>query len=182
MLRSQPNIYLDGIEVHAMAGDGTAVTINRHHNRDPAARFPSACIIDGDSRQPTNAEEKVYRLSGQCPEAYVFDRVLEAEEAKGRLTIRLNQPFDKTEALLTQLREIRRTNRDAHLLFNQVGEALGFIPVDSVQEAFFATYNEAYPQEVELLIGNIRPFLPSCPPIPIDAPTQLPTPAPSLGD
>lgn len=54
MLRTRADIELGKIEVHAMAGDGTAVTINRHHNHNPATRFPSVCVIDGDSRQATS--------------------------------------------------------------------------------------------------------------------------------
>jgi len=161
MLRASANLELDEIEVHAMAGDGTAVTINRHHNNNPTIRFPSVCVIDGDSRQTTNDMERVYRLPGECPEAYIFDRVLEAEGEKGRLTIRLSQPFAQAARLIDRLGEIRRTNRDLHLLFSQVGEALGFIPVESVQEAFFTTWAEAYPDEVEALIGRIRAILPT---------------------
>lgn len=161
MLRTHGDLDLDGIEIHAMAGDGTAVTINRHHNHNPAMRFPSACVIDGDSRQETSELDKVYRLPGECPEAYIFDRVLEAEDASGRLTIRLSQPFAESAQLVNRLREIRRTNRDPHLLFSQVGEALGFIPLASVQEAFFTTWAEAYRDEVDELIAKIRALLPA---------------------
>ena len=161
MLRSRKDIELDQVEVHAMAGDGTAVTINRYHNVNPSVRFPSACIIDGDSSQETSDAGKVYRLPGGSPEAYVFDRVLEATEASGRLTIRLGQPFAEATQLIERLHEIRRTNRDPHLLFSQVGEALGFIPVESVQEAFFTTWAEAYPDELESLTVKIRALLPS---------------------
>ncbi|MFC4821570.1 ATP-dependent nuclease [Dokdonella ginsengisoli] len=161
MLRARRELELDGVEVHAMAGDGTAVTINRHHNLSPAKRFPSSCVIDGDSKQLTSDQDHVYRLPGECPEAYVFDRVLEAADASGRLTIRLSQPFAEAARLIERLREIRRTNRDPHLLFSQVGEALGFIPVEAVQEAFFTTWAEAYPTEVDELIEKIRALLPA---------------------
>lgn len=161
MLRTRRDLALDAIEVHAMAGDGTAVTINRHHNLNPAVPFPSACVIDGDSRQQTSEPDKVYRLPGECPEAYVYDRVLEAADASGRLTIRLQQPFADAARLVERLREIRRTNRDPHLLFSQVGETLGFIPVEAVQEAFFTTWAESYPEELEALVDKVRALLPA---------------------
>jgi Predicted ATPases len=160
MLRMDGGIGLDEIEVHAMAGDGTAVTINRHHNQNPAVRFPSVCVIDGDSQQEASDPDKVYRLPGECPEAYIFDRVLEAEDATGRLTVRLQKGFAETAQLMERLHEIRRTNRDPHLLFSQVGEALGFVPVEAVQEAFFTTWAESYPAEVEELVGKVRALLP----------------------
>ncbi|WP_217316364.1 AAA family ATPase [Rhodanobacter sp. B04] len=161
MLRARANIQIEQIEVHAMAGDGTAVTINRHHNLNPATRFPSVCIIDGDSRQDESGPNKVYRLPGECPEAYVFDRVLEAESTSARLAIRLSQPFAEASLLIERLREIRRTNRDPHVLFSQVGEVLGFIPIESVQEAFFTTWGEAYPDEASEVTNNICALLPA---------------------
>lgn len=154
MLRSRKDIAVDAIEVHPMAGDGTAVSINRSHNQNPARRFPSVCILDGDSRQGECAAERVYRLPGAAPEAYVFDRCIEATAEHGRLAVRLNQPFADTANVLRLVQEERRTNRDAHLLFTQIAERLGFMPADVVREAFFATWNDAYPNERDALLNQ----------------------------
>jgi hypothetical protein len=161
MLRTRRGVHVDAIEVHPMAGDGTAVAINRFHNQDPAARFPSVCMIDGDSRQAENEPARVFRLPGQSPEAYVFDRVMEAAGAEGgRLAVRLNQPFGESERVLALLRDIRMANRDAHVLYEQVAERLGFMPVEVVREAFFATWTDAYSAEREAIVESVTPWLP----------------------
>ncbi|MDZ5459278.1 AAA family ATPase [Azohydromonas lata] len=161
MLRSRRSIAVDAIEVHPMAGDGTAVKINRHHNQSPARRFPSICILDGDSRQNESAEDHVYRLPGASPEAYVFDRCIEATAEHGRLAVRLNQPFAEAANVVQLLQQTRMANRDAHLLFSIVAERLGFMPVDVVREAFFATWNDAYQDERDALLNKFAAFLPS---------------------
>lgn len=161
VLRSARNMHIDGVEVHPMAGDGTAVSINRHHNANPAVPFPSVCFIDGDSRQEERETDKVFRLPGQSPEGYIFDSVMDVADAEGgRLAVRLLQPFAESDRVLGKLRDIRRTNRDSHVIFHQVAEALGFMPVEVVREAFFATWIEAYPAEVEAVLDRVRPHLP----------------------
>jgi hypothetical protein len=161
MLRTKPEIATDAVEVHSMAGDGTAVKLNRAHNQSPASRFPSVCIIDGDSSQGTSDADRVYRLPGAMPEAYVFDRCMEAVVESARLAVRLLQPFDQAAAVMRTLGEVRMANRDAHLLFSQVAERLGMMPVEVVQEAFFATWIAAYPDERDLLLNQFRDLWPT---------------------
>ncbi|WP_082578342.1 AAA family ATPase [Lysobacter sp. Root690] len=155
VLRAQNQLVIAGVEVHPMAGDGTAVSINRHHNHDPAVRFPSLCMIDGDSRQAENGGEKVYRLPGQVPEAHVFDKVLEADGEHGRLIMRLHQPFGEQVQKIAALRAVRAANRDPHLIFQQVAEAFGYMSLDVVREAFFTTWVEAYPAEAQAIVAPI---------------------------
>lgn len=161
MLRSRRGLAVDAIEVHPMAGDGTAVNINRYHNQSPARRFPSICILDGDSRQVESAAEHVYRLPGADPEAYVFDRCIEAAAEHGRLAVRLNQPFADAPNVLRLVQDVRIANRDAHVLFTQIAERLGFMPVDVVREAFFATWNDAYQGERDTLLNRFATLLPA---------------------
>ena len=160
MLRTQKGMAVDAVEVHAMAGDGTAVKLNRAHNQSPASRFSSVCILDGDSQQNTNAAEYVYRLPGAMPEAFVFDRCMEAAGESARLAVRLLQPFDSAGAVTKKLNEVRISNRDAHLLFSQVAESLGMLPLEVVQEAFFATWVSAYPGERDALLNQFRDLWP----------------------
>lgn len=161
MLRSLRGIAVDAIDVHPMAGDGTAVNINRYHNQSPASRLPSVCILDGDSRQDENPADRVYRLPGADPEAYVFDRCIEAVEEHGRLVVRLNQRFSDAANVIRLVQDVRMANRDAHLLFTQIAERLGFMPVDVVREAFFATWNDAYQGERDALVNRFAAFLPA---------------------
>ena len=59
MIRSDPSIAFDAIDVYPMGGDGTAINANKYHNEDPSNHIPSLCMIDGDSRQCANEEKKV---------------------------------------------------------------------------------------------------------------------------
>jgi predicted ATPase len=161
ILRSRSDIAIEGIEIHAMLGDGTAVKMNKNHNIDPAARFKSVCIVDGDSQQSTSSAEKVYRLPGDAPEAYIFDKVLEKAESKGAiLAVRLLQTFESAETVLAILREIRRTNVDTHVIFSQIGLKLGLVPESTVRDAFLATWVEAYPEECATILNAIDALLP----------------------
>lgn len=161
ILRSQSVVAVEGVEVHAMLGDGIAVKVNKNHNLDPSAKFPSACYIDGDSRQTESPVDRVFRLPGESPEAYVFDRVLEqAASMAGILAVRLLQPFNAAERIIEALNEIRRTNRDPHVLFSQAGQALGLIPETTVRDAFVTTWAEAYPEEASSIIQPILDLLP----------------------
>ena len=65
------SIIENSLEIHAMAGDGTAVAINKYHNDDPSVKFKSICIIDGDSKQQDSEADKVFRLPGESPEKYI---------------------------------------------------------------------------------------------------------------
>jgi predicted ATPase len=161
MLRATPNVAVDAVEVHQMAGDGTAVAINRHHNANPAVDFPSVCILDGDSRQADDAAGRVFRLPGANPEAHVFDRVLEAlDREAGRLIVRLQQPLANEARVIEILRDVRATNRDPHILYAQVAERLGFMPQQVVQEAFFTTWNDAYAAEREAVLAGFLNDIP----------------------
>ncbi len=86
ILRQFGGVALDHIEVYAMEGDSIAVNVNRHHNMDPSRRFPSVCLIDGDSRQRESSVELVFRLPGEGPESYVFDKVMEVFDQFRRST------------------------------------------------------------------------------------------------
>lgn len=71
------SIIENSLEIHAMAGDGTAVAINKYHNDDPSVKFKSICIIDGDSKQQDSEADKVFRLPGESPEKYIYGKVVE---------------------------------------------------------------------------------------------------------
>jgi hypothetical protein len=144
-----------------MLGDGTAVKINKNHNLDPAARFPSVCFIDVDSHQQENPDERVFRLPGTSPEAHIFDRVLEkAASLGGILSVRLLQPHSASDAVIAKLKSKRMTNRDPHVLFSEIGQDLGLLPESTVRDAFLATWTEAYPEECERLLQPIKDLLP----------------------
>lgn len=161
VIRSRENIAGEAIEIHAMLGDGTAVKVNKNHNVDPASKFPSACYIDGDSQQTPSAADRVFKLPGDSPEAYVFDSVMDmAASVGGVLAVRLLQPFASSDKVLAKLKARRLTNLDPHILFAQIGHDLGLIPESTVRDAFLATWVETYPDRCADILAGINALLP----------------------
>jgi predicted ATPase len=161
ILRQTGGIAIDHLEVHAMQGDGIAVAINRYHNKDPSARVPSACIIDGDSRQTTSPPDRVFRFPGESPESYVFDKVMERwDSVGGRLSVALLQKFENSDEVRRICREVRMSNRDPHLLFSQIGERLGLLPEFTAASAFANIWAQSYGDDVGSILEGIRSMLP----------------------
>ena len=162
MLRQVGGLAIDHIQVHALQGDGTAVAINLHHNRDPSTNVRSVCFVDGDSRQKASAETGVYRLPGKSPEAFVFDEVLSAwSEFGGKLAVALLQRFENAEAVKDACKSVRLSNRDPHLLFAQLGERLGLLPEATVAAAFANILGASVPLKVHDVLEHIRNLLPT---------------------
>ncbi|MFP2895070.1 AAA family ATPase [Myxococcus sp. AB056] len=162
MLRSQKDIAVDHVEVHSMAGDGTAVKINENHNKNPAISFSSVCFIDGDSQQKTSDEGRVYRLPGECPEEYVYDQVMAVLENKaGILAVALHMDYEDQQWVSDVVRSVRHTNMDPHLLFSQVGRQLRLLAAETVRRAFLSVWASSYPEEVKSLLAPLRDVLPA---------------------
>lgn len=161
ILRQDNGFPIDHVQVHAMAGDGTAVAMNRYHNRNPAVKFPSICLIDGDSRQSEDDAQLVYKLPGGSPETTVFSGVMDKwPEVGGRLTVALHQRFDREDEIRRLCDDARRQNKDTHLIFAQLGEKLGLLPARTVADAFVNIWAQAYATETEQLVRRIRDKLP----------------------
>ena len=93
------SIIENSLEIHAMAGDGTAIAINKYHNNDLSVKFKSICIIDGDSKQQDSEADKVFRLPGESPEKYIYGKVVELisnpnETKIGELSLLLQKRFE----------------------------------------------------------------------------------------
>jgi AAA ATPase domain len=160
MLRARQDAPQDAIAIHTLAGDGTAVAVNHHHNLDPTAKYPSYCLIDGDSHQKEDVSERVIRLPGGTPDGYVFDKIIEGfDKIGGQLAVALLQPYEFSPKLLEVLKDIRRTNKDPHLLPSQVGLRMGLIPENIVRNAFVRAHTVAYPEEVNRTLHPISSAL-----------------------
>lgn len=157
IIASDESIHHDEIEIHGMEGDGTAVSMNKSHNANQSIKTKSICVIDGDSEQSESVKNLVYRLPGQAPESYVYDKVTDViDEVAGMLTVALHKPFEFHGKLKGLLETIRKTNRDEHLLFSQVGKELGFVSEDVVKSAFLSTWVNKYPDDVALILNPIK--------------------------
>jgi predicted ATPase len=155
-------VELDAVKVHSMGGFDPAVTVNAQHNRDPTASFKSVCLVDGDRRSDVNLEAKVFALPGdQAPEAHVFQRVLQVlDQEAARLAVSMQLPTDAQDRVKSVVQELNMTNRDIHLIFSQIGEALDFTAEETVQTAFLAIWAQNYPDEVDELLSGFRDELP----------------------
>ncbi len=161
ILSYMPNIAIDAISIHAMRGDGTAVRVHLNHNNDPAAQQTSLCVIDGDSLQVESNEKKIYRLPGAGPEATVYDFILNnIDDLAGELAVRLLKPYEYQTTLIEKIKSIRNTNRDYHLLFSQLGKAIGFISESRVKEAFLTQWCEMNGDFINELFEKTKDFLP----------------------
>ncbi|NJN57787.1 MAG: AAA family ATPase [Leptolyngbyaceae cyanobacterium SL_5_9] len=161
ILRSLTGVAMDAVSVHAMEGDGTAVTVHRGRKFDPSVSQPSVCLIDGDSKQLESTADSIYRLPGQSPESYIYDKVVEKlDEVSGELAVALLRPYEEEAKVAEIVRSVRNTNRDSHLLYSQVGRKLGLIPEARVREAFITLWARTFPDEVQAIT---QPFLDKIP-------------------
>jgi ABC-type multidrug transport system ATPase subunit len=140
------------VEVHAVHGDGNAVNTHLSHLRNPAVTFKSLCVIDGDSAQREDVDGGVVRLPGAQPELAVFESIrARLGEDLAILTVSCQRPPEAQGPVQRVIEEVARTNRDPHLLFNQVGIKIGFVPEAIVRGAFLALWvrsNEAFCQDL----------------------------------
>jgi hypothetical protein len=151
-----PDQY-DQVEVHAVSGDGNAVRVHRNRSNDPTAKYRSLCIIDGDSSQIEDQEKGIFRLPGTQPESQVFNEVLDAAPMDiAILTVSLQLPPTKQDLVKTVINDVATTNRDPHLLFNQIGMRLGFIPEDIVRGAFVNLWVRSQANSLDPLIRRIK--------------------------
>lgn len=155
----------NSIEVHAMSGDGTAVAVNKYHNEDPSVRFKSICIIDGDSRQNDSPEKNIYRLPGESPEKYIYEKVKEVisnpnNSKIGELSLLLQKKYEDSDMVKRNIKEIGITCRDPHLLFSQIGKSIGFISETVVRGAFLHLWCRNYTSEYNRILKIIKDNLP----------------------
>lgn len=160
MLRARAPELVEFVEVYPMQGDGAAVQVHHHHNISPASRGKSFCFIDGDSRQKDDPDKLIFRLPGESPEAHVYDTLIDRlEECCGELAVALHQRFENQAAVMEVVRSVRLTNRDPHVIFNQVGRRLGFISETVVKSAFLSTWTKYYELECAQTIRPLVSYL-----------------------
>ncbi|MCG8915543.1 AAA family ATPase [Actinokineospora sp. PR83] len=155
-LRYHGGIEIDAIKIHAMGGEDPAFKVNKQHNLDPTSQFPSVCILDGDQADKVDAGKREFVFPGESdPEAHVFDLVLQhLDDLAARLTVSLQMPVGAQERVKKVVRDRALTNRDRHLIFEQIGEDLDFTAGMIVSNAFLAMWAQKFPNEVKDLIAN----------------------------
>ncbi|WP_339331729.1 ATP-dependent nuclease [Aeromonas caviae] len=160
ILREKLGADYDQIEVHAVHGDGNAVATHRGHTSNPSISFRSLCIIDGDSSQNDDPSIGILRLPGSQPELAVFDGVRNRlDEDLAILTVSCQRAPDAQALVSRSIDEIARTNRDPHLIFNQIGIKIGFVSEAIVRGAFLALWVRANNEYCQALADRVRPLI-----------------------
>jgi hypothetical protein len=161
-LRYEGGVELDAVKIHGMGGAGPAITVNKQHNLDPTASFPSVCLVDGDKADEASGEKRVFVLPGSAdPEAHVFDAVLEKLDTEAaRLTLSMQLPSGQQNRVKQVVRSRATTNRDRHVIFEQIGDDLDFTAEAVVSQAFLAIWAQAYPDEVKALLSGFAELVP----------------------
>jgi energy-coupling factor transporter ATP-binding protein EcfA2 len=150
----------DQVEVHAVHGDGNAVSTHRGHMKNPAVKFKSLCVIDGDSQQLEDVPAGIIRLPGTQPELAVFDAVnARLTDDLAILTVSCQRAPESQDLVRRTMEEVSRTNRDPHLLFNQVGIKIGFVSEAIVRGAFLALWVRHHREFCDSLAAEARALL-----------------------
>jgi predicted ATPase len=160
ILRETLGADYDQLEVHAVYGDGNAVLTHQGHQKNPSIKFKSLCVIDGDSQQQEDPSKGIVRLPGRQPETAVFDFVrglLETDLAI--LTVSCQRAPEKQSEVKKAIDEVASTNRDAHVIFNQIGIKIGFVPESVVRGAFLALWVRNNNEFCESLASRVRTLI-----------------------
>jgi hypothetical protein len=159
-LREELKRSFDQVEVHAVAGDGNAKRIHLAHRDNPSLDSTSFCYLDGDSAQVGDPDRGVYRLPGAQPEAYIVDSVRShLPDDAAVLTVSMQRAPEAQASVLGAVDEVCSTNRDPHLLFNQIGMKAGFVSEVIVRGAFIAIWSRRNRDEVKEIVDPIRSAL-----------------------
>ena len=141
ILREKLGIGFEQLEVHAVAGDGNAVSTHLGHMQNPSIQFKSLCLIDGDSKQADDELRGIFRLPGKQPELSVFESLYQnLNRDIAVLTVSCQRAPEAQDQVRRAMDDIILTNRDPHLLFSQLGIRIGFVSESIVRRAFFALW------------------------------------------
>jgi predicted ATPase len=161
-LRYYGDIELDAIKVHGMGGAGPAMKVNEQHNLDPTATFPSVCLLDGDKVSSVDPNKGVHLLPGDAdPETYVLACVLDRiDTVAAKLTVSMQLPTSQQERVKAVVRERCLTNRDVHVIWDQIGEDLDFTASYTVTTAFLSIWAQEYPADMCQLVDQFQEIVP----------------------
>lgn len=157
ILREKLGIEAQQIETYAVAGDGNAVSTHNSHNINPSVTFKSLCVIDGDSRQIESNVNGIFRLPGDQPEITVYSDISKRlDDVIALLTVSCQRAPEAQELVRKSIISIISTNRDPHLLFNQVGIDIGFVPEVIVRGAFLSLWIRNNNEFCDFLAKKVR--------------------------
>lgn len=165
------NYEFAGIEIHSLGGASPARDHTRFHNTNPVRKFRAVALLDGDKRtedgygprqipEPSDTDEMpstgradvIYGPGDGHPEAAVLEDIHDNLDTignlLGKLTLALQLDTPMQSRVRASIEERRRTNRDVHVVFGQIGEDLDFLAGSLVQRAFLSTWCNTFPEKV----------------------------------
>lgn len=164
--------YFDRNLVHSQIipvdGKEHVLTFTRNYNALPTHAPTSRAIgvLDGDV-----SDEEIPAGSGMflkfpgadVPERVIFRGVAENLTSNiGRLNLRMAQPADGQNNIRNEiLQQLNTLDRDEHIVFSKLGDALGYVPEAQVRDAFIATWLEEHKSDAENFVGRVRAMLPA---------------------
>jgi predicted ATPase len=178
------NLSLDrsSIQIHRLGGAAPARDHTRFHNANPTRSFPAICLLDGDKEGSAGFEPKILQayvsnrtdsqpvdtifIPGEGdPESYIFEKIHWNLDTVTNLTAKLTVALQLDTPMQERVRESiiarKRTNRDIHVIFAQIGEDLDFLSESVVQRAFVSTWAYAFPEDVSRIWDPCRLVLPT---------------------
>lgn len=158
IIRRNISEKFEQIGVYAVKGQSQAHAIHLHHRANPSInnKLKSMCILDGDSTHSEDNDKDVIKLPGQVPEAEVFNYVHEnINHLSMLLAAGLHLSPEKDEMVKGIVNDVALTNRDPHLLFNQVGQRAGLIPTAIVSSAFINLWIDGNVEKVGEISAKI---------------------------
>ena len=156
--------HLDEIGIYEVAGDGNAVKVHRGHQASPAVKFQSLCIIDGNSEQKDDPVNRIIRLPGAMPESPVYNYIAEnIATLAPKLTVACHLDISEQARVRMAVERIHATNRDAHILFSQLGLELGWLSEELIANACISLWISDHKQEADEIAGAIKATLDTAP-------------------
>lgn len=159
IIRRYNSDIFDTIGVYPVEGQHQAHSIHMHHMKNPAvnARIKSMCILDGDSGIDVDEPNNVIKLPGGVPETEIFNFVhTNIERLSMLVAAGLHLSPEKDASVKSVVNDVALTNRDAHLLFNQIGQKSGLIASSIVSSAFINLWIDGNPDITKAIADRIR--------------------------
>lgn len=148
------------IGIYDMQGDGLAIKTHLSHKINPSISSSSICYLDGDSAYSEDLEKGIYKLPGSMPELTVFESIISnLEKYLALLTVAFQLSPEKQSQVKKEIELVLKTNRDSHLIYNQIGISLGLISEDTIRGAFISIWIQENSDEVNIIAENIKSAL-----------------------
>ncbi|MGE0084878.1 MAG: AAA family ATPase [Desulfococcaceae bacterium] len=160
-LTSFLRIHLDNnffrVGVFKCGNDSKAVSIHKNHLIDPSTKSISLCVLDGDSSEEADEDRGIYKLPGTMPETEIFNYVHNnITSFLAVLTASLHIPLGRQDLVANVLKKVSCTNRDQHLIFNQIGIDLGLISEELVRSAFLSIWNSSNLEKMKTILERVK--------------------------